>query len=66
MKKPPQKVAYLSRNSVVSEIFHFTAHSAAQQPKWQNSCSKMWSIEQLHIELGFNQQQNQRRILALL
>ena len=22
MKKPPQKVAYLSRNSVVSEIFH--------------------------------------------
>ena len=24
----------------------------AQQPKWQNSCSKMWSIEQLYIELG--------------
>ena len=23
MKKPPQKVAYLSRNSVVSEIFLF-------------------------------------------
>ena len=22
MEKPPQKVAYLSRNSVVSEIFH--------------------------------------------
>ena len=22
LKKPPQKVAYLSRNSVVSEIFH--------------------------------------------
>ena len=24
----------------------------AQQPKWQKSCSKMWSIEQLYIELG--------------
>ena len=24
----------------------------AQQPKWENSCSKMWSIEQLYIELG--------------
>ena len=45
MKKPPQKVAYLSRNSVVSEIFFF-------QPKWQISCSKMWPIEQLYIELG--------------
>ena len=32
--------------------FSLTAHSAAQQPKWQNSCSKMWSIEQLYIELG--------------
>ena len=47
LKKPPQKVAYLSRNSVVSEIFFF-------QPKWQISCSKMWPIEQLYIELGFN------------
>ena len=34
--------------------FSLTAHSAAQQPKWQNSCSKMWSIEQLYIELGFS------------
>ena len=48
MKKPPQKVAYLSRNSVVFRNFSLTA----QQPKWQNSCSKMWSIEQLYIELG--------------
>ena len=24
----------------------------AQQPKWQISCSKMWPIEQLYIELG--------------
>ena len=28
--------------------FPFTA----QQPKWQKSCSKMWPIEQLCIELG--------------
>ena len=26
--------------------------TTAQQPKWQDSCSKMWSIEQLYIELG--------------
>ena len=48
MEKPPQKVAYLSRISVVSEIFP----NNAQQPKWQNSCSKMWPIEQLYMELG--------------
>ena len=48
MKKPPQKVAYLSRNSVFSEYSSFTA----QQPKWQKSCSKMSPIEQLYIELG--------------
>ena len=97
MKKPPQKVAYLSRNSVVSEIFHlkfiysekaskfckisillssyvvpvkskveisqnFVAFSeymnfTAQQPKWQNSCSKRWSIEQLYIELPLHPSQ---------
>ena len=33
-------------------IFSLTAQCSAQQPKWQNSCSKMWSIEQLYIELG--------------
>ena len=27
MKKPPKKVAYLSRNSVVSEIFHLLPNS---------------------------------------
>ena len=26
----------------------------AQQPKWQNSCFKMWPIEQLYIELGLD------------
>ena len=45
MKKPPQKVAYFSRNSVVSEI-------SLLLPKWQKSWAKMWPIEQLYIELG--------------
>ena len=48
IKKPPQNVAYLSRILVISKIFH----NIAQQPKWQNPCSKMWPIEQLYIELG--------------
>ena len=51
MKKPPQKVAYFSRNSVVSEIFYHCPFTA-QQPKWQNSCSQMWLKKQLYIELG--------------
>ena len=41
MKKPPQKVAYLSKNSVVSEISLLLPNS-----------SKMWPIEQLYMELG--------------
>ena len=52
LKKLPKKVAYLGRNSVVSEIFLFCLN-AAQQPKWQNSCSQMWPIEQMYTELGF-------------
>ena len=44
MKKPSQNVAYLSRNSVVSEFFSIFA----QQPRWQ----KMWCIEKLYIEQG--------------
>ena len=40
MKKPPQKVAYLSKNSVVSEIFLLLP------------TAQMWPIEQLYIELG--------------
>ena len=27
-------------------------YKASQQPKWQNSQSQMWPIEQLYIELG--------------
>ena len=33
--------------------FPFTA----QQPKRQNSCSQMWPIEQLYIELGSHSKQ---------
>ena len=40
LKKPPQKVAYLSKNSVVSEIFLLL------------QTAQMWPIEQLYIELG--------------
>ena len=35
-KKAPQKISYLSRISVVSEIFPYCLITA-QQPKWQNS-----------------------------
>ena len=44
-----EKNTLKSRILVVSEIFYNTA----QQPKRQNSFSKMWPIEQLYIELGF-------------
>ena len=57
LKKPPSKVAYFSRILVVSEIFH----NAAQQPKWQNLCSKMWPIEQLYIELGKQEKVDNRK-----
>ena len=46
--KPPLKVAYLSRNSVILDIFIILPNST----KWQNICSKMWPIGQLYIELG--------------
>ena len=36
MKKPPQKVAYLSRNSVVSEIFLFQPNSPNGRFMFQN------------------------------
>ena len=50
MKKTPQKVAYLFKQKFRRlRNFPFTA----QQPKWQNSCSQKWHIEQLYIELGF-------------
>ena len=48
LKKSPQKVAYLKQKFRRFRNFPFTG----QQPKWQNSCSQMWPIEQLYIELG--------------
>ena len=50
VEKTTLKSSILSMILVVSEIFHDTA----QQPKWQNSCFKMWPIEQLYVELGMN------------
>ena len=45
MKKPPQKVAYLSRNSIFSEIFHLLPNSP-------NGRIHVPKYEQLYIELG--------------
>ena len=50
MIKLPKKVAYLTEFPSLQK-FSLTAH----QPKWQNSYSKMWPIEQLYIELGSEQ-----------
>ena len=51
MKKQPQKVAYLAEIPSFKKFFTYCLLTA-QQPKWQNLCSKMWSLEQLYIELG--------------
>ena len=47
-EKTTQKISILKQKFRCFRNFSFTA----QQPKWQNLCSKMWSIEQLYIELG--------------
>ena len=52
MKKPHQKVAYLSRNSVVSEIFLFLPNSPNGRIHVPKCPAQMWPIEQLYIELG--------------
>ena len=41
LKKPPSKVAQKNSNPIFS-----------LRPKEKNSCSKMWLIDQLFIELG--------------
>ena len=49
MKKPPSKVAQKNSNPLFPLL--------PAQPKWpkqKNSCSKMWPIDQLYIELGSN------------
>ena len=42
------------KSSILKQKFrHFrNFHFTAQQPKLYNSCSQMWPIEQLYIELG--------------
>ena len=47
-KKTTSKSCLLKQKFSCFRDFSFTA----QQPKWQNSCSRMWPIEQLYIELG--------------
>ena len=56
MKKPPQKVAYLSRNSVVSEIFYFCPNSQDGRfhlPKYglQSNCIQNWGSNILEKKL---------------
>ena len=43
-----------SKSSILKQKFRCFKNLpfTALQPKWQNSCSKMWPIEQLYIELG--------------
>ena len=48
VEKTPQKSSILKQKFRRFRNFPFTA----QQPKWQKSCSKIWPIEQLYIELG--------------
>ena len=48
MKKTSPKSSILKQKFRCFRNFSLNA----QQPKWQNSRSKMWSIEQLYIELG--------------
>ena len=54
---PPKVEKTTSKSSILAEIPTFQKFVnyclfRSQQPKWKNSCSKMWSIEQLYIELG--------------
>ena len=49
LKILPSKVAQNSSNPL------FSPTARASQPKWpkqKNSCSKMWPIDQLYIEVG--------------
>ena len=55
----PQKVEKTTpKSSILKQKFRCFRNFSitAQQPKWQNSCSKMWPIEHLYIELGFYQE----------
>ena len=49
LKKPPSKVAQKISNPL---SFPYCPE-VPKQPKQKNSCSKMWPIDQLYIELGW-------------
>ena len=48
LKKPTSKVAQNNSN----RLFFSLLPELPNQPKQKNSCSKMWPIDQLYIELG--------------
>ena len=48
VEKPPSQVA--QNNSYL--LFFSLMPELQKRPKQKNSCSKMWPIEQLYIELG--------------
>jgi hypothetical protein len=47
LKKPPTKVAQKNKKSTFFPYYP----ELPKQPKQKNSCSKMWLIDQLYIEL---------------
>ena len=55
----PQKVEKTTLKSCSEKLKSTFFSLLPAQPKWpkqKNSCSKMWPIEQLYIELGFDTQ----------
>ena len=48
LKKPPSKVAQKNSNP----LFFPCCPELPKWPKQKNSCSKLWPIDQLYIELG--------------
>ena len=50
LKKPPSKVAHKNLNT----LFFPYCPELPKRPKQKNSCSKLWLIDQLYIEMGFN------------
>ena len=49
VEKPPSKVAQKNSNP----LFFPYCPELPNRPKQKNSCSKLWLIDQLYIELGF-------------
>ena len=66
LKKPPSKVAQKNSNP----LFFPYCPELPKRPKQKNSCSKMWLIDQLYIELGWqcspSSKKGRRKIVSLL